>query len=123
MKKTVKNLIKSSLKAFDIGITRNSTLQKLRENETAGNDIELLLALNNEHSTQLIRNLRKSKSQHRQDLFVLSQLNFKRNGYFVEFGATNGIDLSNTYLLEKEFGWAGILAEPAKCWHKDLKKN
>jgi FkbM family methyltransferase len=54
---------------------------------------------------------------------VLSQLGFKSNGYFVEFGATNGIDLSNTYLLEKEFGWTGILAEPAHCWHSKLHQN
>jgi FkbM family methyltransferase len=71
----------------------------------------------------LMTNFRHSKSQLRQDLFVLSQLGFKRNGFFVEFGATNGIDLSNTYLLEKRFGWAGILAEPAKCWQSDLARN
>jgi FkbM family methyltransferase len=50
-------------------------------------------------------------------------LGCKRDGFFVEFGATNGIDLSNTYLLEKEFGWKGILAEPAKRWHEELRKN
>lgn len=65
----------------------------------------------------------KSKSQLRQDLFVLSELGFKRNGFFVEFGATNGVDLSNSYLLEKEYGWSGILAEPAKLWHEDLFRN
>ena len=67
--------------------------------------------------------LDKSKSQLRQDLFVLSELNFKRNGFFVEFGATNGIDFSNSHLLEKEYGWNGILAEPAKLWHQDLIEN
>jgi len=67
--------------------------------------------------------LKKSRSQLRQDIFVLSELNYKRNGYFVEFGATNGIDLSNTYLLETEYGWSGILAEPATLWHADLDRN
>ena len=67
--------------------------------------------------------LDKSKSQLRQDLFVLSELNFKKNGFFVEFGATNGIDFSNSHLLEKEYGWRGILAEPAKLWHQDLIAN
>jgi FkbM family methyltransferase len=59
----------------------------------------------------------------RQDLFVLSELGFKKNGFFVEFGATNGIDISNTYLLEEDFGWTGILAEPARCWQRELSEN
>ena len=67
--------------------------------------------------------LARSKAQLKQDMFVLAELAFKRDGYFVEFGATNGVDLSNTYLLEKDLGWTGILAEPAKVWHDDLHKN
>lgn len=63
------------------------------------------------------------KSQLGQDLFALYSLNWKRDGYFVEFGATNGVSLSNTYLLEKDFGWSGLLAEPAEIWHADLKRN
>ena len=65
----------------------------------------------------------KSKSQLFQDLFVLYYLKEKRNGFFVEFGATNGIDLSNSYLLEKEYDWKGIVAEPAKIWHFSLRNN
>ena len=65
----------------------------------------------------------KSKSQLNQDMFVLAELGFKKDGYFVEFGATNGVDLSNTYLMETELGWTGILAEPAHVWRDDLHKN
>ena len=79
-------------------------------------DINLLLTLNKDMLT-------KSKSQLRQDIFVLSELGFKRSGFFVEFGATNGIDLSNSYLLETEYDWDGILAEPAKIWHSELINN
>jgi FkbM family methyltransferase len=64
-----------------------------------------------------------SKAQLKQDIFVLSELSCKTGGYFVEFGATNGVDLSNTYLLETKFGWTGILAEPARVWHDALKAN
>lgn len=71
--------------------------------------------------SQAFHHLRKSKSQYGQDLFVLAELEHKRDGYFVEFGATDGIRLSNTHLLEKEFGWTGLLSEPAHCWHKDLQ--
>jgi hypothetical protein len=63
------------------------------------------------------------KAQHFQDLFVLSELDYKRDGFFVEFGATNGESISNTWILEKIFGWKGILAEPALIWHQDLYKN
>lgn len=88
----------------------------LRAQNKNPSDVNFLLTLNE----QL---LAKSKSQLRQDIFVLYELNFKRQGYFVEFGATNGIDLSNTYLLETEYGWTGILAEPATLWHTKLVEN
>jgi hypothetical protein len=68
-------------------------------------------------------NYRLSESQLFQDLFVLRELNRKPNGYFVEFGATDGVALSNTYLLEKHFGWRGLLAEPARRWQEDLRRN
>ena len=65
----------------------------------------------------------ESPAQLFQDLFVLFSLSQKREGFFVEFGATDGVELSNTLLLERSYGWNGILAEPAKCWHKDLRMN
>ena len=67
--------------------------------------------------------IQESQSQNNQDLFVLDALKCKRNGYFVEVGAADGIRLSNTYLLEKSFQWRGICVEPSKHWHSDLRKN
>lgn len=119
----MKDSIKAFLRSIDIGITRYSMLEKLRQDARAAHDLRVLETLPNEHASQLLKYLRSSKSQFRQDLFVLSELGFKTNGFFVEFGATNGIDLSNTCLLEKEFGWTGILAEPARCWHESLQRN
>jgi FkbM family methyltransferase len=71
----------------------------------------------------LVETLKMSRSQLGQDIFTLSILNFKRNGFFVEFGATNGVDYSNTLVMEKLFGWTGILSEPAKSWHRHLYLN
>lgn len=65
----------------------------------------------------------KSKSQFLQDLFVLQQSDHKTGGYFVEFGACDGVAGSNTYNLEKNYGWTGILAEPCRKWWRSLQKN
>ncbi|ABB36240.1 conserved hypothetical protein [Synechococcus sp. CC9605] len=62
----------------------------------------------------MINLLIKSNSQIGADLICLHQLNYKENGYFVEFGAYDGIDHSNTLLLESEFNWTGLLVEPCK---------
>ena len=64
-----------------------------------------------------------SESQLGQDLFAYIETLDSKSNYFVEIGATNGKDLSNTFLLEKEFGWEGILLEPAKIWADDLINN
>lgn len=64
-----------------------------------------------------------SHSQNYQDVFALFSNSFKTNGFFVEFGATDGITGSNTYILEKNFYWNGILAEPNASWHERLSAN
>lgn len=119
--------LKTIFKFFGVGITKYNTLQNLRSDSVtlmkSSQDLDILKALKGEYSTELIHYLDKSKSQLRQDLFVLNHFRFKKGGFFVEFGAANGYDLSNTYLMEKEFGWNGILAEPATIWHSELKTN
>lgn len=59
----------------------------------------------------------------KQDIVVLELTGYKQKGYFVEFGSMDGRQYSNTYLLEKEFGWNGIVAEPAKIFHERLQNN
>ena len=71
----------------------------------------------------IFKNREISHSQLFQDLFVLFKLGNKRKGRFLEFGATNGKELSNSYLLEKNFEWEGVLAEPSPQWKKSLKEN
>ena len=65
----------------------------------------------------------KSKSQILQDYFVASYFKFKKKGVFIEFGATDGIKDSNTFLLESEYDWRGILVEPIKDFYLKLKNN
>jgi len=67
--------------------------------------------------------LKNSHSQINQDVFVISQLKGVRSGFFVEFGATDGLSLSNTFQLEKNFDWKGILVEPGRNWKEKLTIN
>ena len=125
------DIVKKQFSRFNISIMRYDALQTLIESNKklsesyrrAADDLSFLRKAPDHQLNSLIRNIELSKAQLRQDLFVLSELDFLKNGFFVEFGATNGLSLSNTYLLEKEYGWKGILAEPAKCWHKALYAN
>jgi FkbM family methyltransferase len=73
----------------------------------------------------IMENIEKSTSQFMllQDLFVLMVLGGQRNGYFVEVGVGDGRYLSNTYLLEKEFGFSGLLLEPNRAFHESIRAN
>jgi FkbM family methyltransferase len=74
-------------------------------------------------SAQKRKLLRYSKSQLGQDIFALTVAGLDRPGFFVEFGAADGVALSNSHILEKRFGWTGILCEPSKAWHEALIQN
>jgi len=50
-------------------------------------------------------------SQSMQDMFVLTMLDGKKKGVYVEVGADQPRVISNTYLLETEFDWAGVSFE------------
>jgi len=63
-------------------------------------------------------------SQHKQDEYVFN--NFfkdKKNGVFIDIGATNGVGINNTFFFEKNFDWTGICIEPQEYYFKDLIKN
>jgi FkbM family methyltransferase len=122
-KKTLWEIVKWTLISHPTLAPHVEKLALKIQGKNDSNKLEKLFRLTNSNSKIHLDNLKKTKSQILQDMFVLSYLKYKRNGYFVEFGATNGVDISNTYLMEKEFGWSGILAEPAKCWHEKLKSN
>ena len=49
--------------------------------------------------------------QAHQDKFVLNVLKEKRNGYFLEIGSNHPIYINNTYLLETQYDWKGIMVE------------
>ena len=70
-----------------------------------------------------LSNFHLSNSQFLQDLYVAYKLNSKKSGFFVDFGATDGISGNNSYLLEKTLDWNGVVAEPVALHHDTLAKN
>lgn len=68
------------------------------------------------------------KAQAGQDIYLFHRLFFPQGGLccrgvFVEFGARNGVDDSNTYVLEKKLGWNGVLFEVDSTEYQGLVKN
>lgn len=125
--KSLLKILRKIFGFFGYKIIRETTARRWRSSEGRKNVMEKqLLFLSSLPPYQLrpaLENLPKSNSQIFQDIFALAFSDFKRGGFFLEFGATDGVKLSNTYLLEKEFGWTGILAEPGKVWHSSLRDN
>lgn len=59
-------------------------------------------------------------SQARQDEVVTTLLKGKRDGYFIDLAANDATVLSNTYSLEKKFGWTGLCVEPNPMYWANL---
>jgi hypothetical protein len=120
--KALKRLIQSGLRFFGLQLAPSDYFLKIQQSQISQTQYDLNFfkeVVTSKFDAALLA-LPNSQAQLRQDLLVLCHTNFKENGYFVEFGACDGRELSNTYLLEKDFKWNGILAEPARMWHKDL---
>lgn len=65
-----------------------------------------------------------SSSQLGQDLLpLIFGCLSKPNNYFVEVGAADGINNSNTFLLESVLQWSGLLVEPARSNQEKIKRN
>ena len=124
----LKSRLANFFSIFGLGLLRSKDLAGLKTLEISAEsfdiDFELATRLSRLSDVERYRNSRnESKSALRQDLLCLLVNGWKENGYFIEFGACDGMFVSNTFILEKNFGWDGILSEPARKWHGELKSN
>jgi FkbM family methyltransferase len=60
--------------------------------------------------------------QELQDMYAYLYFKGKRDGFFIDIGAYDGITISNTYALER-IGWTGICVEPVPEIYRALVKN
>jgi hypothetical protein len=72
-----------------------------------------------------IETIDTNNSQVYQDMFVLASLEGKRNGYYLEIGASDPFHVNNTWLLESKFDWKGISIEinekEVESWQRNRK--
>lgn len=68
-----------------------------------------------------IKLFRKYNSINQIDKKVNKYLNY-RNGFYIECGAFDGVNQSNTWFFEKVLNWRGILIEPNPKYFKKLLK-
>ena len=90
--------------------------------------VELLAEISKNPSLEAMlvffaQNIPDSKSQLLQDLVIAYLFKHQGPGYFCEFGAADGKTLSNTFMLEHQLGWRGIVCEPSLKWHEALRSN
>lgn len=122
--KTIKSLILGLFLNLGFALLRYKYLQDLEALAKSGKLFRFLSesdqtsGLSIGVASDIVKN---SRAQLGQDVLALSIVGTARPGFFVEFGATDGIDMSNTYMLEKNHGWKGVLCEPARSWHPVLK--
>ena len=70
--------------------------------------------------------IEKNYSEAYQDMFVLTMLNGKKDGTYLEIGAGNSFYGNNTALLEKQFDWKGVALDIDENFvnaHKNERKN
>jgi FkbM family methyltransferase len=63
----------------------------------------------------------KFQGQYFQDMIAYIYLQKKKNGFYIDIGANDGISISNTYIFE-QLGWKGICIEPLPAIFLRLKK-
>ena len=84
---------------------------------------------NKENSSSLrykfknFKKIDKNYSQIFQDIFVLSMLDGKENGTFLEIGGAKPFERNNTALLEQQFNWSGVSIELNETFVNEYRKE
>ncbi|MDB2654327.1 FkbM family methyltransferase [Luminiphilus sp.] len=116
-------MLRRVLAGLGLRLVREPAYQKLKKAVGASDDLDFLFALEPDRIIEVMNLMEISRGQLRQDILAMMYSGNKNGGFFVEFGATDGLEKSNTFMLERHFGWKGILAEPNRSWLSALREN
>jgi FkbM family methyltransferase len=64
----------------------------------------------------------KFNGQVDQDVFAYLFFNRKKDGFYIDIGANDGVTMNNTYIFE-QLGWTGICVEPLPDVYSKLRRN
>lgn len=84
--------------------------------------MSLLTSIFSKKLKTFFKKFRKFNALNKLDKKILKYINFY-DGYFIECGANDGVDQSNTWYFEKYLNWHGLLIEPLTKQFIELKKN
>jgi len=93
-------------------------IQAFNQNALIDDNVDLL-----KEFIDYFKKVKNSQSQIFQDVFASFIVGEKFDKTFFEFGASDGLCNSNSYLLENFFNWKGVLSEPSPQWLDALKRN
>jgi hypothetical protein len=133
----VRSYLRKVFQIFNLGLIKKKDLNNLQsiyiEHISLINKLQFFIELRETFSTSQEMSvtdtlndskiLYESKSENGQDFFALAANKYKTGGTFLEFGAFDGINFSNTYLLEKRFDWTGVLIDPIPSHYESMKLN
>lgn len=86
------------------------------------NIVAMAAAQRAEKLTEQLGTPLKFASQDGEDVLLGELFGHKREGYFIEIGAFDGVWLSNTYFFE-QLGWTGVLVEPLPDQYEACRVN
>lgn len=108
---------------------RRKILKKIR-NAIRSSIIPESLALNETNAVLLNNhvNLTYGDQKGQVSYLVNCIFNYQNNGlpkagYFVDLACADGVEINNTYFLEKYLGWDGLLFEPNPGYKENIDKN
>lgn len=122
MRETFKSLVSQMLSVFGYEICKKNTKYGIQSGDFP---VALWRRLRREDMQDLAKYIPELSAQYGQDFFTLCcALSIPEMPHiFIEAGASDGVQWSNTRILEAQCGWRGLLVEPCRSFENLLREN